>query len=121
MREARRIATTLGSAFVLLAFLLPSARGDELVTLPTRPGVIRFYLLVPARSAPKAIAVMFPGGFGQVKLPTDGSLPRLGPRMVILARRPRPSPRSRPGCRAGRIKKSSNDQRRGCGLIVERE
>jgi dienelactone hydrolase len=49
------------------------------VTLPTRSGVTQSYMLVPARAAsPKIIALMFPGGFGQLHLPTDGTLPKWG-------------------------------------------
>ena len=86
MRGEGGIARTAAAVFLFAAVPF-SAFADEVVTLPTREGVTQSYLLVPANSlVPKVIAVMFPGGFGQLNLPTDGTLPRLGPRGNFLVR-----------------------------------
>jgi dienelactone hydrolase len=53
-------------------------RADEVVTLPTRAGVTQSYFLLPARDRTAVVALMFPGGYGQIHLPTDGSLPQYG-------------------------------------------
>lgn len=74
-------------ACVALLLYVSNACADEVVTLPLRGSVTQSYLLAPARSStPKVVAVMFPGGFGQVHLPADGSVPRIGRRGNFLVR-----------------------------------
>jgi dienelactone hydrolase len=64
------------AAGILLLCWVAGTRADEVVTLPTRTGVTQSYLLLPAKTSPaKVVAVMFPGGYGDIHLPTDGSLP----------------------------------------------
>jgi hypothetical protein len=76
MRLQRSLRVAAGIAAVTFA---AQFFADEVVTLPTRPGVTQSYLLVPPRgAAPKVIALMFPGSFGQLHLPTDGTLPKWG-------------------------------------------
>ncbi len=79
----------LGVLILTIGFLLGSetAFADEIVTLKTRGDATQTYLLVADSGAkPQAVAVMFPGGHGQVKLPADISQLRLGPRGNFLVR-----------------------------------
>ena len=72
-------------AGVLLASV--AARADQIVTLKTRADVTQAYLLLAdAEAKPQAIAVMFPGGQGQVRLPADISRLKLGKRGNFLVR-----------------------------------
>jgi hypothetical protein len=62
-------------------------RADELVTLPTRPGVTeRFLLLSHAGAAPAAVAVLFPGGAGVIPLPDDPAALRRGRNFLVRSR-----------------------------------
>lgn len=82
-----RCTLSLAAACAFLAFATLAARADEIVRLPTRPGVIQPFLLLPASAQPsKVVAVMFPGGLGQVNLHADGSLPPLTARGNFLVR-----------------------------------
>jgi len=74
---------------VVAGALLASAAAcaDQIVTLKTRADVTQAYLLVADTDAkPQAVAVMFPGGQGQVRLPADISQLKLGPRGNFLVR-----------------------------------
>ena len=54
---------------VLLLAAASAGAAEEVVTLPTRPGVTQSYLLsVPAIDKYQAVAVLFPGGAGRVNL-----------------------------------------------------
>lgn len=64
-----------------------AARADQIVTLKTRADATQTYLLLADTDAkPQAVAVMFPGGQGQVRLPADISQLKLGPRGNFLVR-----------------------------------
>jgi len=53
-------------------------RAEELVTLPTRDGVTQSYLLTaPAGGAPRAIAVLFAGGGGNIRLRREDGAARV--------------------------------------------
>ena len=68
-------------------FASAGARADQIVTLKTRADVMQTYLLLADTDAkPQAVAVMFPGGQGQVRLPADISQLKLGPRGNFLVR-----------------------------------
>lgn len=45
-----------------------SAHAQEIVTLPTRPGVTQSYFLARVPEKPRAIALLFPGGYGLIHL-----------------------------------------------------
>jgi hypothetical protein len=49
---------------VLIASGATSAHAQEIVTLPTRPGVTQSYFLAHVPEKPRAIALLFPGGYG---------------------------------------------------------
>ena len=57
----------LAFAIVLHAWL-PAVHAQDLVTLPTRDGVIQSYLLEAPSHTPYALAVLFPGGGGHIHL-----------------------------------------------------
>jgi len=70
-----------------LCALHATALADEVATLAVRGQVTQSYLLMPATAdAPKAVALLFPGGNGLIRLPRDGSLPNYGPRGNFLVR-----------------------------------
>jgi hypothetical protein len=81
MRRSLRLFAAAGIFLLHAASQASVALADEIVTLPTRAGVTQSYLLLPPHvvtaaspaTPPKIIAVMFPGGFGELHLPTDGS------------------------------------------------
>ena len=55
------------------------AAAQELVTLPTRDGVTQSFLLVsPTHSKPAAVAVLFPGGPGNIRLRTENGEIKFG-------------------------------------------
>jgi hypothetical protein len=65
----------------------PRAIQREVLRVPTRPGVVQpCLLLVEAPAAPKAVALMFPGGLGSVKLDRRAIEVVLGPRGNFLIR-----------------------------------
>jgi predicted esterase len=64
----------------------PEAR-EQVVVLQARAQARQAYLLrVTPPGAPRAVAVLFPGSGGNLRLPTDGSLPQLNPRGNFLVR-----------------------------------
>jgi hypothetical protein len=74
---------------ILATGLLASAAAsaDQIVTLKTRGDSTQSYLLLAdTGAAPKAVAVMFTGSQGQVRLPADISQLHLGPRGNFLVR-----------------------------------
>jgi hypothetical protein len=60
----------LALAIFLHAWLL-AAHARELVTVPTRGGVTQSYLLEAPSHAPHALAVLFPGGSGHIRLRSE--------------------------------------------------
>ena len=52
---------------------------EEIVTVPTRDGVTQSFLLAaPADAKPAAVAVLFPGGWGSIRLRMEGGRIKLG-------------------------------------------
>ena len=49
---------------------------QEIVTLPTRPGVTQSYFLTSAPKQLQAIAILFPGSGGLIQLRNEGGQPR---------------------------------------------
>lgn len=76
-------------ALILTTGILASAAAfaDQIVTLKTRGDSTQSYLLLAGTGVTlKAIAIMFPGGQGQVRLPADISQLQLGQRGNFLVR-----------------------------------
>jgi predicted alpha/beta-hydrolase family hydrolase len=62
-------------------------QADEIVTLHTRRGVSqKVLLLARTGTEPRAVAVMFPGGAGAIRLPDDPSRLELGGNFLIRTR-----------------------------------
>jgi serine aminopeptidase S33 family len=61
---------------------------DEIIALPTRGGGTQPYLLLANEGggAPRAVALMFPGGAGNVHLPADIAQMRLGNNFLVRSR-----------------------------------
>ncbi len=60
-----------------LAMYSPAVVADELFEIDTRPGItVRTSIIVPEN--PKAVAVLFAGGHGTIKIRVDGSITRRG-------------------------------------------
>jgi predicted alpha/beta-hydrolase family hydrolase len=71
-----RCATLAG--FALIFALARAAFAQEVIPLPTRPGVTETYFLASAPKNPRAIAILFPGGGGYIKIRTENGQPRFG-------------------------------------------
>ena len=63
---------------LLVALLFPLlAAGQEVVTIPTRPGVTQsFFIANMGGVNPQAVALVYSGGFGAIKLRLEGSKPK---------------------------------------------
>ena len=79
---------SLGILILTTGFLASAtAFADQIVTLKTRGDSTQSYLLLAdAGATTKAVAVMFPGGQGQVRLPAEFSQLELNPRGNFLVR-----------------------------------
>jgi pimeloyl-ACP methyl ester carboxylesterase len=81
MRRFRETAlkTTAGIG-IIAALLLPAsfAAAQELVTLQPREGVTQSFLLNTPANPPAAVAILFPGGQGNIRLRSDGGQIKLG-------------------------------------------
>jgi pimeloyl-ACP methyl ester carboxylesterase len=72
----------------ILGVLAPLAHGQELLTLEPRPGVTQSYLLlVPKRAPPQAVAVLFPGGAGSIRLRVEDNMIKFGPNNFLVRSR----------------------------------
>ena len=71
-----RFATLAG--FALVPILASAALAQEVIPLQTRPGVTETYFLASAPKNPQAIAVLFPGGGGYIKIRTENGQPKFG-------------------------------------------
>ena len=65
MQAILRWLAVAGASFATLA------QAQEIVTLPTRPGVTQSYFLAGAPKKPQAVAVLFPGSGGLIRLRTE--------------------------------------------------
>lgn len=63
------------------------AHGQEIVTLDTRPGAKQGYFLARLPAGPQAVAVMFPGGGGNIRLRTEDGRIRFGPNNFVVRTR----------------------------------
>lgn len=73
---------------VLLAVAVTVARGQELLTLETRPGATQSYLLLaPEGELPRAVALLFPGAAGNLRLRVERGVIRFGPNNFLVRSR----------------------------------
>ncbi|MGZ6123655.1 MAG: hypothetical protein ACXWLR_01775 [Myxococcales bacterium] len=59
---------------------------DEIVTVPIRPGMTQSCLLLTASTAPDAVALLFPGSQGLIRLPADVNDLALGSSFLVRSR-----------------------------------
>jgi pimeloyl-ACP methyl ester carboxylesterase len=62
----------------LLLSAATNAHGEEIITLPTRAGVTQSFLLSTPAHQPAAVAVLFPGGFGGIRLRMENGQIKFG-------------------------------------------
>src|ERR1051325_11094023 len=79
----RAILTACFAGFLIAT----EASAQEIVTLPTRPGVTQSYFLASAPKQPQAIAVLFPGGYGLVRLRNEGGQIKFSPNNFVIRTR----------------------------------
>jgi hypothetical protein len=53
---------------LLICSIAGAAQAQEVVQLSTRPGVTQSYFLARVPEKPRAIAILFPGGYGSIHL-----------------------------------------------------
>src|ERR1051326_5452362 len=61
---------------VALGCVFGSASAQEVIPLQTRPGVTETYFLASAPKNPQAIAILFPGGGGYIKIRSENGQPK---------------------------------------------
>jgi hypothetical protein len=72
----------------VVAFCFPAlVHPQEIVTLPTRPGVTQNYFLAKAPENPQALAVLFPGNVGLIHLRKKGNRIEFGTRNFLVRTR----------------------------------
>ena len=76
------------AALVTLLFVAFEPRAEEIVTISTRAGTTQSFLLAsPEKSAPEAVAILFPGGSGLIRLRNEGGRIRFGEGNFLLRSR----------------------------------
>jgi hypothetical protein len=84
-KEATMRPPTSVALCLCLAF---SVQAQEVITLPTRDGVTQSYLLLqPASGPPQAVAVLFPGGGGNIRLRLDDGQIKFSPGNFLVRSR----------------------------------
>jgi hypothetical protein len=81
----KRPAAFIASLFIVAC--VASASAQEVITLPTRAGVTQSYFLARAPNEPQAIAVLFPGGNGLVRLRSEGGQIKFSPNNFVIRTR----------------------------------
>jgi hypothetical protein len=76
----------LALLWVFLGFVA-TARAQEIVTLPTRPGVTQSFLIARLPQSPRAIAVLFPGSGGLIRLRAENGQIRFGQNNFLVRNR----------------------------------
>ena len=72
----------------ILGIIVPLAHGQEIVTLSVRTGTTTSFLLIAPKDAPpRAAAVLFPGGPGNIRLRTEDGQIRFGPNNFVVRSR----------------------------------
>lgn len=79
-------AAVLGGIALLSWLSAAVARADEIVSLPTCPGVTQSYLLATAQT-PKAVAVLLPGGDGNIHLRMENGVIAFNPGNFLVRSR----------------------------------
>lgn len=66
---------------------MAGVRAQEIVTLPTRPSVTQSYFLASLPKNPQAVAVLFPGGAGMLRLREENGQIRFSPNNFVVRTR----------------------------------
>ncbi len=74
-------------AAAALTALIAAADAQEIVTLEVRPGATQSYLLVKPEAVPQAVAVLFPGGAGNIRLRSEDGRIVFGPNNFLVRTR----------------------------------
>jgi pimeloyl-ACP methyl ester carboxylesterase len=82
------LARALSLAGLVALALPPRASAQEILTVPTRPGVTVRVLLVASSRSPSATVLMFPGGFGDHHFGDKDGRVWLGKNFLLRAARP---------------------------------
>lgn len=73
---------------VLLSFPAVFACAQEMVTIPTRPGVTQsFFIAGMGEVKPQAVALIYNGGYGIIKLRMEGDQPKFQPGSFVVRSR----------------------------------
>ena len=72
------------TACVFLLTSLAAASAQEIVTLPTRPDVTQSYFIASLPKEQRAIAVLFPGGEGLLRLRQEGGQVKFSPNNFLV-------------------------------------
>lgn len=72
---------------VAIGTFVALAHGQEIVTVPTRPGVTQSYFLARVPGNPQAIAILFPGGAGSIRLRMEDGRARFSPNNFLVRSR----------------------------------
>jgi hypothetical protein len=68
--------------------LAACAAAQEVVSIPTRPGVTQsFFIANPGKVKPEAIALIYPGGYGEIRLRLENGQPRFNPGNFLVRAR----------------------------------
>jgi pimeloyl-ACP methyl ester carboxylesterase len=81
------LAFLFGLAAFLLLFGGPAAMAQEIVTLSTRPGVMQSFFIANLPQNPQAIALLFPGASGVIRLREDKGQIKFGPNNFLVRSR----------------------------------
>jgi len=74
-------------ALLWLCGFISAASAQEIVTLPTRPGTTQSFLIAALPQNSQAIALLFPGGSGLIRLRLDKDQIKFGPNNFLVRSR----------------------------------
>jgi len=86
-RERRMANLKSSLACVWLLTFITVASAQEIVTLSTRPGVTQSYFLTSLPQNPQAVAVLFPGSGGLIRLREEKGQIKFGPNNFLVRSR----------------------------------
>ena len=72
---------------LLAALFVTTVSAQEIITLPTRDGVTQSVFVARAPEKPLAVALLFPGGGGNIHIRTEGGQIRFGPNNFVVRSR----------------------------------
>ncbi len=85
--QANRIALVYALTIAWLSAFPATVEAQEIISLRTRDGVTQSILLEREPTKPVAVALLFPGGGGNIRLRNDGGQIRFGPNNFLVRSR----------------------------------